>query len=978
MRSTRFPFCVGSILIFAITARGQDCVDISTGFDQAAGTVLADGATEDEYTILIGGTPFPAYAQPANPAWVANDDFSRWIGPDALSDSGDPGLYVYEIRVVIPEELDSLRAVISGKWAVDDGGNDVIVNGTPLGIPNGSGFATMVPFPDNAGLGLFWTGENTIQFVVLNAGDALNPTGLRVEACITVPLPPDRPHNVSTGFDRSGQSVLFDGAEDVAFEVTGPDGSGIGTVQAVTVSDDGFPIPPWYPTNASSRWIGLPDPDSSGPAGEYRYVLDLILPPGFGPDAVLRGKLAADERISDVLINGAPTGIAVSGAEALSSFPIDAGRGLFRDGANTVEFIVVNDAEGPTGLRVDGEVVATTCPAPEEPVSALYTLDTGYDQEIGLTLLNGSPDDGYVLLGSPGSDLCKAFATVVNDAAWPVPPWVASSGLSKWIGPAVDTIGPGGVYTFSALVKLPEGFAADEARIVGGWTSDNETVDIIVNGASTGITNAGGFDAVRPFPDGAGLGLFAAGLNLVEFLVSNATAGPIGLRVEAVVGTEAPRPGDASTGIGPRGIGPLPGGSIDLRYLVTGPAGGPIKANVLDGAVIPGTWRPSSESGKWIGWDGFDPAGPAGTSIYDGSFVLGPEINPARVRLQGGWAAAGQGTDVLVNGVSIGLSAPGPAVLTPFTSWNERDGFGIFVQGLNVLRFAVENPTAGPTGLLVEASFGLQEEGDGEISSGYDQSQSQAIPDGEYEDEYSVTDPDGVTGPAFVVPLDGYPVPPWCANTAVSRWIGVPPSETDIGSDSLGIPGLYVFTVGLPVAADGGQPYLVGGWATDDQGADIRINGVSTGVTSTGGFGGLTMFPPEFGLGILQAGDNVIEFHVVNGGTAANSVGLRVDAFLLTKSSGSPWFLRGDTDASGKHDLTDAIVILTHLFLGGDAPVCFDAADVDDSGKIDLTDPIGLLTFMFMGGGTPAFPYPDCGADGTPDDLGCGQFASCL
>jgi hypothetical protein len=78
-------------------------------------------------------------------------------------------------------------------------------------------------------------------------------------------------------------------------------------------------------------------------------------------------------------------------------------------------------------------------------------------------------------------------------------------------------------------------------------------------------------------------------------------------------------------------------------------------------------------------------------------------------------------------------------------------------------------------------------------------------------------------------------------------------------------------------------------------------------------------------------------------------------------------FRRGDSDGSGKLDLTDAIFSLSFLFQGGPAPGCSDAADANDDGRLDLTDPIFTLGFLFQGGDTPPAPGPTtCGPDTTP------------
>ena len=104
--------------------------------------------------------------------------------------------------------------------------------------------------------------------------------------------------------------------------------------------------------------------------------------------------------------------------------------------------------------------------------------------------------------------------------------------------------------------------------------------------------------------------------------------------------------------------------------------------------------------------------------------------------------------------------------------------------------------------------------------------------------------------------------------------------------------------------------------------------------------------------------------------------------------------IRGDVDGSVEVDFTDAIVLLTILFLGIEQlpagalpPDCLDARDADDSGAADFTDAIYTLSWLFL----PNIPDPpapgprECGTDPTPDspdspvdgDLGCESFDAC-
>jgi hypothetical protein len=88
-------------------------------------------------------------------------------------------------------------------------------------------------------------------------------------------------------------------------------------------------------------------------------------------------------------------------------------------------------------------------------------------------------------------------------------------------------------------------------------------------------------------------------------------------------------------------------------------------------------------------------------------------------------------------------------------------------------------------------------------------------------------------------------------------------------------------------------------------------------------------------------------------------------------------FVRGDSDASGEVNLTDAVFTLLHLFLAGERPPCFDAADADDSGILTLSDPVFLLNGLFLGGEPLPAPAGDCGEDPTQDTLSCETYAAC-
>lgn len=96
-----------------------------------------------------------------------------------------------------------------------------------------------------------------------------------------------------------------------------------------------------------------------------------------------------------------------------------------------------------------------------------------------------------------------------------------------------------------------------------------------------------------------------------------------------------------------------------------------------------------------------------------------------------------------------------------------------------------------------------------------------------------------------------------------------------------------------------------------------------------------------------------------------------LERLALSLRVGPDYWVRGDSDASGIVNLSDAITALQHLFLGGPAP-CRRAMDSNADGSIDITDPIGLLNHLFLGAGPLPPPYPACGA--AEETFPCDKF----
>jgi hypothetical protein len=90
-------------------------------------------------------------------------------------------------------------------------------------------------------------------------------------------------------------------------------------------------------------------------------------------------------------------------------------------------------------------------------------------------------------------------------------------------------------------------------------------------------------------------------------------------------------------------------------------------------------------------------------------------------------------------------------------------------------------------------------------------------------------------------------------------------------------------------------------------------------------------------------------------------------------------FFRGDANADETLDISDPIHLLAHLFLGGRAPACADAADANDDGRLDISDAVTALDYLFRGAGLlPPPVFPACGQDPTHDALRCAGGGGCV
>ena len=87
-------------------------------------------------------------------------------------------------------------------------------------------------------------------------------------------------------------------------------------------------------------------------------------------------------------------------------------------------------------------------------------------------------------------------------------------------------------------------------------------------------------------------------------------------------------------------------------------------------------------------------------------------------------------------------------------------------------------------------------------------------------------------------------------------------------------------------------------------------------------------------------------------------------------------FIRGDVNADGGIDFSDAVTTLDYLFTGGSIG-CEKAADSNDDGATNIVDGIALLGYLFSGTGDLPMPFPTCGIDPTKDTLECETITVC-
>lgn len=436
-----------------------------------------------------------------------------------------------------------------------------------------------------------------------------------------------------------------------------------------------------------------------------------------------------------------------------------------------------------------------------ETIPSLHS--TGLDAA-GAPLAAGTIDPFWTLPVNPDGGSTNVY--VANDG-WPIQAgvWLPNSAASKWVGSRAvvgDAGIPLGDYTYRTTFDLT-GRDTNTVVIVGRWLSDNWGTPVRVNGTIVSTPLCDSFNVWASFALTSSNATFLPGLNTLEFVVNNLSAGPSGARIEFTQVSARTLPGIApAIAIPPQGAKVAEGDTVVLGVTATGtlPLTYQWKKNNVD---LPGKTEATLTLTAVTTND---------TALY-------------RVAASNPW-----GTALSANAAVVIAYRPVP---------------GVFGTGV------------GADGLLLA---------DGAVDPHY----------------VLATSPDlNFPGPDALVITNTWPIQAgvWVVNGPSSAWIGASAAQRqDLDPTQGNAPGLYTYQTTFNLTGyDLSKVAVVGGWAVDNAGTDILVNGVSSGLTAAG-FGSLTPFTITSG---LVAGVNTLDFKADNAAgadpNASNPAGLRVN-----------------------------------------------------------------------------------------------------
>ncbi len=229
---------------------------------------------------------------------------------------GTPGRRNFALKPF--ESISTTPLLLNGTWKFDASGDDLGSAWRDPGFDDGSW---------SAGSGLF------------QAGNVNAPIG----------DPQTVPTVFSSGLDDNG-AVLAPGSSDPHYLLTqSAQGAPPPPAVAATVIQN---HPAWLANDVLSTWLGPLNPGTTSvAAGDYNYRTTFSLDGFDFSSTTLTANFGADNRLTDVLLNGVSQAISYVGFATLSgTFTITNG---FVAGTNTLDFLTVNDGDSanPAGFR---------------------------------------------------------------------------------------------------------------------------------------------------------------------------------------------------------------------------------------------------------------------------------------------------------------------------------------------------------------------------------------------------------------------------------------------------------------------------------------------------------------------------------------------------------------------------------------------------------------------------------------------------
>jgi autotransporter-associated beta strand protein len=182
--------------------------------------------------------------------------------------------------------------------------------------------------------------------------------------------------------------------------------------------------------------------------------------------------------------------------------------------------VIVSNAQG--GMTNSTVAVVT--------VGNLFTglFNTGLANN-GTLLAGGASDPHWTLTQSADPNYPGPSDFVISA---PLGNYLTNGPNSQWITPSDGGNIAGGQFTYHTTFLL-DTVDPSNSIIIGNWTSDNQGLDIQLNGVSTGITNFGAVASFTAFTITNG---FVQGLNTLDCVITNLPGGgnnPSAIRVEA-------------------------------------------------------------------------------------------------------------------------------------------------------------------------------------------------------------------------------------------------------------------------------------------------------------------------------------------------------------------------------------------------------------------------------------------------------------